>query len=88
MQARVPACLLRHEQNHRDQLLQNSSRTAICSRDAWGGSLACPRCCRWFSGAAAGSITATSCLQGTFGDSVISVLSSPNPVGGPYTCVG
>lgn len=46
------------------------------------------RSCRWFSGSAAGRITASSCLEGSYGDSVVSVLSSPNSMGGPFTCVG
>ena len=34
-----------------------------------------------------GVLTATSCNY-TSGDPVIAILSSPNPVGGPYSCVG
>jgi len=42
---------------------------------------------RWLSGsAAAGTLTATTCPY--TGDMVLAVYSSPNPLGGPWTCVG
>lgn len=44
---------------------------------------------RWFSGdALPGTLTASSCAEDTWGDPALSVLSSPNPSGGPYSCVG
>ena len=43
---------------------------------------------RWQSGAGqAGLLDITSCGL-TSGDPVVWVLSSPNPVGGPFACVG
>jgi hypothetical protein len=45
-------------------------------------------CCRWYSGdATPGLLMASSCGT-TVGDPVISVVSSRNATGGPYTCIG
>ncbi|PSC68690.1 Extracellular basic protease [Micractinium conductrix] len=43
---------------------------------------------RWYSGSkSSGSLAASSCVL-TDGDPVVSILSSPNPVGGPWNCEG
>lgn len=45
---------------------------------------------RWFSGPlSGGSLVASTCNNiNTGGDAVVTLLSSPNAAGGPWTCLG